>query len=372
MNTRLQRWVASLPEQYMSYRKPAHLISMTMNAELCFCESYARDCFLGEGEIVDLGCWYGATTYCLARGLTQNTPATQHRRIEAFDLFVWEDWMRAAHESVKLPTTPSPGQSFFPEVETLLAPYREIVRLHQQDLMTYESSQEPIELLFIDAMKSWPLAHKIATSFFPRLIPGVSIVVQQDFAFHSPLAATNHLIMWRLRDYFEWIHHVPQSGSVAFLTKKQIPADKLPDLSVESFTLADIHEAYDYSLACVPAARGRPSVGAAKLLFLIERGYYEAALAQAEWLVTNGVKLPENIIEESHQLIESQGRAASSVSDWEDTLKLLAEIDRMLPALAAPTPASTPRKSHYRSSFKPFRSLLARLRNKGAPRGRSA
>ncbi|HEY2800043.1 MAG TPA: class I SAM-dependent methyltransferase [Chthoniobacterales bacterium] len=377
MNARLQRWVATLGEQYASYRKPDHLLSMTMDAELCFCESYARDCFLGEGEIVDLGCWYGATTSCLARGLTQNRRAKQNRRIEAFDLFVWQDWMQEASKSVKFSTVPIPGQDFFRDVEAILAPYREIVHLHQQDLMSYNPSREPIELLFIDAMKSWPLAQKIVTSFFPRLIPGVSIVVQQDFAYHAPLSATSHLIMWRLRDYFEWIHHVPHSGSVAFVTKKEIRADKLPDLSVESFTLAEIEEAYDYSLTCVPAARGRPSVEGAKLLFLIERGYHEPALAQAERLVSKGIKLTEKIICDSRQLIEAERHAVSPVSTLEeerrrdDKLKLLAKIELALPVLAPTKSTPSLRKSRNRSSFPSVHSLLARFKNKASTPGGS-
>ena len=89
--------------------------------------------------------------------------------------------------------------------------------------MEYEPAPGPVELLFIDAMKSWPLAKKIVTGFFPLLIPGTSVVVQHILIFHNPIAATSHLLMWRLRDHFEWLHQIPRSGSVVFLCKENRP-----------------------------------------------------------------------------------------------------------------------------------------------------
>lgn len=341
MTSPLQNWLTTLADQYESYQKPAHLWSMTTRRELCFCESYARDCFSGEGKIVDLGCWYGATTYCLAQGLAQNTRAKGNRTIEAFDRFIWQEGMDQIADSIQMPVIYQPGQSFFHDVQNVVAPYKTIVRLHQQDLRNYQPPQQPIEFLFVDAMKTWPLAQNIVRSFFPQLIPGLSVVVQQDFVWYAPIVAAIHLIMWRLRDYFEWIHHVPHSASVAFVSKERIPQSSLRDLAVESFSLDEIDQAYDYSLACVPEAKKRPTVAATKLLFLIERGHYEGALAHAERLVADNIKFTEEIILAGHQIIEAHQNPA--VSDQPavpyrirraDKLEVLVRIESILPALA--------------------------------------
>jgi hypothetical protein len=44
------------------------------------------------GEIIELGCWLGATAYCLAEGLSAGQGATG-RHLHAFDSFRWERWM---------------------------------------------------------------------------------------------------------------------------------------------------------------------------------------------------------------------------------------------------------------------------------------
>lgn len=339
MEARLQKWLRKLPRRYKKYRQPDGLWSMTIPRELAFCESYARECFSGKGRMVDLGCWYGATTFALARGLKRNWRARSNRIIEGFDLFVWNRWMEPIADHIKMPRTYQDGESFFQDVQRLLEPYKNVVRLYQQNLMEYEPAKGPVELLFIDAMKSWPLAKKIVTGFFPHLIPGTSVVVQQDFVFHDPIAASNHLLMWRLRDHFEWLHQIPRAGSVAFVCKKQIEGDKLPDLTPESFTLDEIDQAYEYSLSCVVDEDRRPHIEAAKLLFLIERNYYEAALRQAQRLVENKIKLRDYVVADARLLIDRlrarlvRKTSLPDESEGAHKLQSLGEIESLLPAL---------------------------------------
>jgi hypothetical protein len=303
MDARFSKWLRKLPRRYKKYRQPAGLWSMTIARELAFCESYARECFSGAGRIVDLGCWFGATTFSLGRGLTKNRHAKINRRIDAFDLFIWNRWMQLAADPIGMPIRYRDGESFFPEVQNLLAPYQEIVRLHKEDLIQHQPEKVPVEFLFIDAFKTWPLAEKIVTDFFPLLIPGVSVVVQQDFIFHQPVAATSHLLMWRLRDHFEWLHQIPRSGSVVFLCKKRIDPASLPALKPESFALEEIDEAYEYSRACVVEDDRRTHVEATKLFFLIERGNYDAALKHAESLLEKRIKLPGHVLADARNLI---------------------------------------------------------------------
>ena len=89
------------------------------------------------------------------------------------------------------------------------------------DLSAIGWSGGPIEFLFVDAMKSWTLANSIVHDFYPALIPGSSIVVQQDFG--SFYVYWLHLLTYRFREYFVPIYDLPCASSVAFKYVKQIP-----------------------------------------------------------------------------------------------------------------------------------------------------
>ena len=69
-----------------------------------------------------------------------------------------------------LPRQYEPSQSFYEDVKNLLSPYCPMVNVQRQNLLQYQPPPEPIEMLFIDAMKSWDLAAKIITCFFPLLM----------------------------------------------------------------------------------------------------------------------------------------------------------------------------------------------------------
>jgi hypothetical protein len=318
-------WATALDTLYHTYRRPASLYSMTTENELCFVETYARYWFSGAGKIVDLGCWLGATTFCLARGLTQNSWAIHNRMIEAIDRFVWEEWMNPYCHMYR------PGDDFYGHARDLLQPYESVVRLYKQDLLEYEPSNEPIEFLFVDAMKSWELADKIVRSFFPLLIEGISYVVQQDFAHHDPIVATNHLIMWYLRDHFQCVYHVPRSCSVVYFHTKRVEVANLPILTKAFFTLDMIHETWDYSLQCVSPDMWPPLL-VCKLCFLIETGFDDAAHKQAEDFAVKEVSLPDHLITDVVAIVRQKINTAKTNGQPYD---LLSDIESLLLARSA-------------------------------------
>ena len=278
-NEQSTRWLDQLPRRYQRYRRPPWCYGMTTDNELCFVETYAREVFSGAGRIVDLGCWFGATTLSLARGLTARRMAAACNTIEALDRFEWERWMEPIAETVSLPRRYAVGQCFYDEVKELLRPYAPWVSVGRQDLLRYAPPASPVEFLFIDAMKSWALAQKIVSGFFPRLIAGRAYVVQQDFAYYHPVVATGHLTMWYLREHFRCVHHVPDSCSVAFLSTQPIEPASLPEFSAKLFTVEMVEAAYEYCLGCVQPNM-RPMLEIAKLCFLVQEGHAQAALGQ--------------------------------------------------------------------------------------------
>jgi hypothetical protein len=302
---------------------------MTTDEELCFLENYARYSYTGEGQIVDLGCWLGATTLCLARGLADNAHRRHHLPIEAFDRFVWEDWMTPIATVLGVPKQFAPGNDFAEDVRALLRPYESLVRIRQEDLVERTTFSGPLEFLFIDAMKSWPLAEAIARAFFPRLIPNRSLVVQQDFGYHAPIVATNHLLMWHLRDHFESVYCIPRSCSVVFFHTKPLRDRDLPEITQGLFSLEAIHQAFEHSLRGVTPETRHPVI-LCKLLFLVELGEEQAAHVEAERLAAEGASFSGQAIVDAQQTINRRlgagGPHRSATRTWSRIAELVASV----------------------------------------------
>jgi len=269
--------------------------SMTTPNELVFLEYYGRDFYFGRGKIVDLGCWLGATTAALAEGLLQSARSASHASIESFDLFQWEEWMNPIKKEIGANVDFLTGQCFYEHVKNDLQRYGELVSVHKTDLAVYLPPDElAIEFLFVDAMKNWELAYSIAANFFPKMIPGESLVVQQDFAFYDPIVSTNHLLMWHLRDYFEPLHHVPHSCSMVFLTKKTPDFKDIPIYTHDFFGPEEVDAAYKYCLPMIEESM-RPALLVAKLchgLMCYQETTVASALKELE-----AHKLPRNMEE---------------------------------------------------------------------------
>jgi hypothetical protein len=302
-------WAQSLAAICEHWGRPQNVYAMTTDRELCFLENYARYSYTGAGDIVDLGCWLGATTFALARGLTDNTNGPGAHPIDAIDRFVWEPWMDDIARRIQLPRRHRAGEYFLDETRALLAPYSKLVRVRSLDLLKAKAHPRPIEFLFIDAMKSWPLADRIAHNYFPRLIPGRSLVVQQDFADSSPITATNHMLMWLLRDRLEPVYHVPHSCSVAFFCMSEVPAASIGKVTSTRFVPDEIAQAFDYSAGCVSADM-RHVVRLCQIAYLAERGFDEDALTAVRAFVASGNIVPRSQLEHAQAAFTAR-RAAT-------------------------------------------------------------
>lgn len=153
--------------------------SMLSSYELSLLFALAKDYWTGHGEIVDLGCLYGLTTRCFAEGARLNPnvgDAQKRKRIYAYDLFLAQDyewWTQAS------PTIHS--GSWFPEFLDLNRDNLDLIVPCPGDLTAMNWGANPIEILMVDAAKSWGLNHFIVSRMFPALIAGQSVVVQQDY-----------------------------------------------------------------------------------------------------------------------------------------------------------------------------------------------
>lgn len=221
--------------------------SMLTYYELLLLYALAKDWYKGAGEIIDAGPLLGLSTYAMAQGVAQNKKvAIKSHRIHSFDLFLSFDmgW----HVDGCGPGTGSVFDRFLEINRERL----EFISISPGDLLHMQWNAKPIELMFIDVAKTWNLNAWILRNWFPALIPGQSMIVQQDYIyFHQYWVA---ITMAWLEEYFERCEEV-WGASVLFRNLRSIPAEKLAaDLS--SFPLAEKARLMEKAmLASSPSAR---------------------------------------------------------------------------------------------------------------------
>jgi hypothetical protein len=176
----------------------------------------ARDVMAGNGATVDLGAYVGGSTACLASGFAAAGKTTQ---VHAFDRFK----IKSAQRKEALIAAGVPdfdGTNVRKPVRKLLAPWRDQITLHVGDVREQNWQDGEIELLIVDVAKHADTADHVAETFFPSLIPGQSVIVQQDML--NPRQPWLAAQMAMFDTYF-----VPlclcHKESVSFLLTKPIP-----------------------------------------------------------------------------------------------------------------------------------------------------
>ncbi len=171
----------------------------------------------GIGATIDLGAFAGGSAARLLQGLLLGG---KPHHLHAYDRFTASADARARHLS--------PGgvaltgeENILPLVQRLLAPWQANLTLHPGDIAAQLWPGDPVEILAVDAAKSPKLADHIAVQFFGALVPGRSLVIQQDFlhATQPWLAVQMH----RLAGYFMPLVHVAPD-CVVFLCTSPVGA----------------------------------------------------------------------------------------------------------------------------------------------------
>ena len=174
--------------------------------------------FKNEGIIVDAGCFIGGSTLALASGILDRI---HHRVIHSYDRFLAEKYTLGKY----LPETTELLSDIRPLFEEQIKDIKYLVEIHAGDILTFKAPDEDIEILFLDVLKTPTVNDHVVEEFFPKLIPNLSIVIQQDYCF-TKFNGWIHSTMEYFSDYFEIIDFTP-CNSVVFLYKKQIPLDML-------------------------------------------------------------------------------------------------------------------------------------------------
>ena len=162
--------------------------SMMSTAERRFLFGLAQTHYTGQGCIVDAGLFLGASTRCFGEGLLDNRQVSSRRKpgkplIHSFERGLINAGMPAFFERNNVPFEGRVGDSFEPLLQANVAPVTSVVDLRVGDILQSGGVQEPIEILYLDVLKSEELTYYCFKEFYPKLIPEISIVLQQDYFF---------------------------------------------------------------------------------------------------------------------------------------------------------------------------------------------
>lgn len=187
----------------------------------------ARRFFSGCGTVVDGGALVGASTTALAEGLLANpATTTTSARLHVYDLFEdAEDGYSARLIRGWYGEEAQPGPyDFQRHFDRNTASYRALLQVHRGDVtqIGYADTRD-IEILSVDLAKTPALMHVVATEFFPRLLPGRSLVLHQDYlyAFQPWLLVAMEL----LADFLERVYDVPTQSTSVFVPRVRMTSD---------------------------------------------------------------------------------------------------------------------------------------------------
>ena len=193
---------------------------MLSKAERRLLYSLARDYATGEGAIVDAGCFLGGSTAALLAGVRDRADPWRGPALESYDLFRVEAFtvekFFAEDPSVRV------GDSFRPRFDANVSRFEIPHVVHEGDITEIGWTGGPIEILFLDVLKSWEINDAVLRDFFPSLVPGRSVIVHQDYGWgeHPWIPITVELMRDSvvLVDWMEW-------GSHVFFLEQEVPRE---------------------------------------------------------------------------------------------------------------------------------------------------
>jgi len=208
--------------------------SMMSIPERQFLFGLASRYYSGRGIIVDAGIFLGASTRCFGEGLRANPRYVEFRQrwqqpVVSFERAIVNPNMPPFFERHGMAFTASTGESFEAELRRNVEPVKDLVDLRIGDILHTAEINHPIEILFLDILKHPQVSVHTIRSFYPKLIAGRSVVIQQDYFYDRlPWIKTHQEI---LREYFDFAGEI--GSSAIFLCTKEIPEAAVEVLATE-------------------------------------------------------------------------------------------------------------------------------------------
>ena len=176
----------------------------------------------GRGRVVELGCFLGGSTAALADGRACSVGSEPYTDAP---MLVYDSFEAPGQSAVKSWWMESygleAGEDFLPRFRDAHAERWDSLDVRKgwipggldgDALDEVYPEREPVELLFVDAAKTWETHVTILRAFASRMSPG-GILVQQDFMDLLPWITVH---MWELRECFEPLDLVRGTPTLSF------------------------------------------------------------------------------------------------------------------------------------------------------------
>jgi hypothetical protein len=189
--------------------------SMMSERERRFLYNLAREHYVGEGVILDAGAFLGASTVCFGAALRGNPrlpkiTAAFPKPVRSFELAHVHKNMLTSLPRHGVTDELEVGDSFAPYLQRNVAPWADLVDLRIGDIMAEGKIDAPIEILFLDVLKQEKISEFAVAEYFPRLIAGRSILIQQDYFFDGLPFIRVHQELFE--DAFEFLGEIGSSA----------------------------------------------------------------------------------------------------------------------------------------------------------------
>ena len=220
----------AVPEERLAQFK--RVFSMTHPQEQESLYAMSRYGYSGEGEIWDIGCAAGGSSYFLAAGLEDRAAAGPAEQVKCFDIF------SGGSKHLLGP--------YFPEAENDLDIFRQQTRPVQahveavpMDLISGFSdypSPRKVEIAHIDAAKSVELWKAIFPKLCANILPGKSVWIFQDF--ERARLPWHAYSLWEILPYGQILGGASY-GTLYFRLESEIPVETQIKIREDAFTLKE-------------------------------------------------------------------------------------------------------------------------------------
>jgi hypothetical protein len=247
--------------------------SMTHRREKAMLYHLTKD-FPGEiNRIIDAGSFSGASTLAFAKGLKDSGRPTRNNMIVSYDLF--ETDRLSSNIFSQFGKDVPVGSSFLPVFFDVIKGHEDLVSVVKGSILDFDWLGGPIDILFLDVLKSQELNDHCSLSFFPELIEGKSLILHQDYI-HDPLPWIP-LTMAALGDHFEmlgWCKNTVAFRCIKAMSRETV-ASKLAWL--RSLSLEQKDRLYDSVLAAFPDGTPRINMSLSRIWMMFYHGDTERA-----------------------------------------------------------------------------------------------
>lgn len=225
----------------------------------------------GTGAVIDAGCFLGGSTMALATGIRDGGREAVAPPITVYDQFQVEDYALAGGFFDDAPEL-GVGDDFSALFRRNVEKVGGLLDVRAGNILEQRWGRAPIEILFLDVLKSWQINDYVVREFWPAMLPG-AIVVQQDYQYggYPWLAITMEL----LHEYFERLDEMPW-GTVMFRLRAPLPDLRTMTLS-RDLPMIDKLELMDRALTRETQPSGQAMLRLSRALLLGYLGRWRIA-----------------------------------------------------------------------------------------------